>query len=552
MRHELLKFEDYDFSPLDLSWLPEDLTYPDGQVSLVVDPQDRANDQIAVYLVNATGRPLLNAVPSFQVAYREVKTSTGWVRSFEPVEFCGVGPDIWSSLPGGMAALVASAGISSGDLEGEIRYMLPSYQGAHPPLVSAVLRGRYSSADLAQAKKFITDGYSLHFPVPALAPHPDWTLQAEEYVAFLELLRSGNPALDMRAEAQSRIDGKDERGDWPVEFEPELRRVLAKEWPERGDTQALFARCMKALSSAEQGGLRYGDPARSPGAVWSLLDQMNQPRRGYLGREDWLAWNRLRQSGNPWGAEPEVLRGLVNLAKQAKDRSGKAGRSSGNLLLCAWVSPEMLSNQEFESYLDSGSTAIRRIGFLGLANRGRRQEALEWLAGQAPARGAEVLSLWREFHGGTYPLVLPDRFEVPVLVALLRQRQNILPAIEWYYDPAKGESPAPLPKEIREGIIFYLRQELDRPDPQVRASDLMKALEIIDGSGDRSTVWLLKKYLHHPAVEYGSDLENPSKFYPLRSKAKELLQGRLEQIPPDAIFEEPATREEILREISKY
>jgi hypothetical protein len=322
----------------DLSLLADDLVYARGQVSLVADPKDQGGGFMAVYLINDTKEPLKGAVFELNHPIREVRTDIGWERSHTLVQDCGtVGPP--SDLAPGHA-LVSIAWGSSGDLSGEMRFVY--YLSKDLRVVSQVLPCRYKSEDLQDARQEGRDFVFESVSMPGPRPLPEVNARSlcwspEEYIALLELIRTGDPAEFPRKEAERWLAEPKDKESWPLEFEPALRAVLSRKWIDYRNPRQLFLACADAVKSGSESDKAYGSPARNKAVAWRLLGHYFKAYGRHLSPGE-SADGGPQLPGNPWDATPEEIAALVALAKErAKDPDSPAAKAADDFLRCGWV-----------------------------------------------------------------------------------------------------------------------------------------------------------------------------------------------------------------------
>jgi hypothetical protein len=310
--------------PIPLDQL-EGLKIPPGEVSLILDPKG------PVYLVNATRDAQAGLDHGLKEVFKEVKIEGRWhrCRSFE-IEKCADIPII-PDLPAGHALAKATASWDSGDKEGEIRYCLTRL--ASPPLVSSAIQGRYSQAALeASSKDFFNYHGTLEEVLGSLREgHWGGASLAKgigELAALLELERSYDRCVHLRRIVGDWLEKNPNGGGIASRTETEaLRKALAKPWERSLDERNCFKTCLAALSQGTKGKHPVGSPARYPALIWAYLAK--QPKlRGEPADSDYYQnpgrraeLERLKASGNRWGAEPEELKQIRILA----DRSMKSG-----------------------------------------------------------------------------------------------------------------------------------------------------------------------------------------------------------------------------------
>jgi hypothetical protein len=124
-------------SVVDLEWLANDLKFEEGKLSVVPDPKDRGNGQIAVYVVNASPEPAAAIVWGMTDCIQEANYRGRWTRSEDFKAGCGSVPEA-ESLPPGKAFRLTAPDPAIGDTEGEIRYTVTPFS-----LSSVSLKGRY-------------------------------------------------------------------------------------------------------------------------------------------------------------------------------------------------------------------------------------------------------------------------------------------------------------------------------------------------------------------------------------------------------------------------
>ncbi len=338
---------DFMEGPVPLSWLPEGLTYPENEVSLVPDPKTRGRDGIALYLVNTSAETIKVVRYPYSGVFQEVKQGEEWKRCEPFYPDCISGSDElrFENLEPGHALILCGVDPNFGDLEGEVRYC---FDGPSAPIASAGIKGRISSKAYEEAKKDIGSFSHLMVVVSSFigSDGKDWRKHyrmAEGLVARMELERHYDESGAIRELAGKWLADERKHARPSPECAAALRAVLNRPWDRIRDERACFRRCLDALSSKRGKKYPYGSPERCRAAVWNHLTDgkyLDDAER-FINPERWAALERLKATDNPWGAEPEELAKLVKLAREAM-RAGDAEEQAAarGLLLQSWITPE--------------------------------------------------------------------------------------------------------------------------------------------------------------------------------------------------------------------
>lgn len=536
-----------------------------GVISLIADPKDRRSGRIAVYLANATEKPLKGAVYELIDCFLEVKEGGRW-RSCQPmIPGCGtVSPP--GDLEAGHAKIFAALDPAIGDMEGELRYCvrLPYSR----PVASKSFRGRFSSKQFDEAELGSWGGMAAAgieqglngkgWSDPKLEDHPLGSVARceEEWLAAAEL----DGSYDESARTRTQLVR------WKATAAPDnrchepLAVMLGKPWNKNLDTAALFSRCRQALKAAPEARNAYGSPERRRAVVWRYLSWSGMGSvEFFINPERWDQLEFIRQSGNPWGVEPEFVREIVAEAVASLDSADEAERIAvGNFLQGGWISEDALSDDGLRGILSYDLPCTRLAGLMALSRRGKREEAGQWLANHGELPVWELRSLWTrlaEYKGDVAV------WEIPVAIRLLEispleGADQLMSRCHQLRDPARK----PLPIALKEPLVRFLAQEAEekklvgrpiptREDPwgsrggvwrpeDGAAEYLSAGLLVLAAWGDPNDTPLILKFLEHPAAYYSESNRGIVREFGVRQTAVRLLKARGVQIPPDVIIDE--------------
>ena len=310
--------------PIPLALLPE-LKVPQGKLTLITSPGENAAAKLI--LTNTTEKVVEGAMFGVEPRFKEVWSHGAWRRcsSFEPIRcaddvLANVGP----ALPPGHATVLETIDWNAGDTDGLVRYCQPLFLG--PPVVTESRNGRYSRAGLEQASKDIYSYWGISSELRtcllkgSLREGSIFT-SIGELAAALELERAYDES-GLAREMVRRWLEKNPNGfakTSPAEMKA-LREVLARQWTRSRDEQNCLKVCLDALSQAGDKKHPVGVPARYPAVVWrylSIQPRLRKDDESNQNPERYEAIQKLKASGNEWGASPEEMARMSSLAKKS-------------------------------------------------------------------------------------------------------------------------------------------------------------------------------------------------------------------------------------------
>lgn len=541
------------FHRIDLAALADDITYPKGKMSLVIDPKDQYHDSIAVYLINASDQPLKNAIDWRTRVFQEVRQGKNWLRCevINTDRMCGMDTDPLDLDPGCMMLLEGLyPDPPLGDLEGEIRYVL--HVEGFPPIATSPMKGRFSSKGFAAAGRDDLSYGGLAGDFTNGLIHGEWSLcrylhAPEQIVAGMELDRCYDESRSGRACIERWLKEPGPRnGD--EQCREALQQLLGKPWDRVRDERNAFRRCLTALLSDRHATHPYGSPEKCRAVAWNYLLFMAAVKGNeWMNPERWAQVEELRASGNPWGAGKEELKQLVILAEQAlREGDDFEKRAAGAFLASKSLPQEFVSESRFRELLADAALESRRAGLMGLMARGKDADADAWLSAHRQELGEQQSELWvlvTDYRPG--PLA---EWEIPfALEALKREPLMMSSRLESRY---RSSSKTAVPVVFRQPVRDYLLKEsvewkirgtekLGGDQATQNAYYLASAVSLLGQWKNAEDTELLRKFLSHPAVHRSvSDKTFEFRSYGVRRQAKYELEKRGEVIPEGVILEE--------------
>ncbi|QJE94743.1 hypothetical protein [Luteolibacter luteus] len=225
----------------------------------------------------------------------------------------------------------------TGDTEGEIRFCLPLINAA--TLVTKPQKGAYNEAELKIASEDLCSYPGLigelHEFFKGTRPNENTVFTSVgELAATLELERSYDTCGLTRKSLAKWLEENPKGFSTTIPAEMDaLREVLAKPWDRIRDDRNRLETCLNALSEAGLKKHAVGTPARYPAMVWRYLNSLSSAMlldEFCINPERWDAIEKLKASGNVWGASAEELAKLGILAEKsvrsASSKEAKAAR----------------------------------------------------------------------------------------------------------------------------------------------------------------------------------------------------------------------------------
>ena len=548
------------------SQLPEDVVFPKDTLSLVADPKARSSGRIAVYIINATDKPAPGLDFEPTQVWQEVLDGDTWKRT-RPIELgCGnVSPP--KDLMAGHALIRTAEDPAVGDLEGDLRYCLDFHSGR--PIVSQVIRGRYSSRDFQIAGRGqnrletsllrdLEDGISRgNWNQCQLAENHDEFATAVELLRFYDEARALRNALRQWLGSPQQSAGPSKRE--PEGFRDRLRKSLESPWRKSVSEREFFTHCLKLLAGPAET-KAHGSSGKPRVMIWrclnvfrerSVLETINPERHDQL--------ESYRVTGNPWEAGVAEMSSIVTLAEtDLASKDPPLQSQAGWFLSQRWVTKELFPDARLRKLLESGSSVAKRTALLMLNGWNQRDEAIGWLGDHYDQlEAADLTWVWHVLWERDKPLA---PWETPIAKRLLDQQPWV--AFSLLYDRVgSGARPAisKLPVELRTPVRKYLQQEAKERKvrgermPQSNGDGRLTKIDKERGNPGQLEAglallasWempedteLIQAFLTHPVAGYSrKDEVTETKFYTVREKAALLLKNRGVATPPGVILKE--------------
>lgn len=546
---------------VSLERLPKEIKYEEGKVSILVNPKDRFNGFIVVYLVNATDQPMSGDGTSIQ----EVLVGNKWKRT-NPISIstCATGYVPPAPIGPHSALIFLQSDPSLGDLDGTLRYVV-NIQG-EVVIATAPFPGRFSSKEFDEAETWFDDPscrLQERFPDGSTIK-ANWNAgtqgrKCEELIAALHLARSYDEAKAVRriATKWQQLLAKEQIMNPCREA---LRELLAMPWPLDRDEASLFVRCRQALTAADGQNWAYGAPERFKDVVWQYLTELDPHRDArWCNPERKAELDAIEASGNPWGVDHRDAIALVSLAaERLKSAPLAESEAAGRFLQESWIKDSHLPDTAVMSLLDIDSPHARRTALTMLVNRGKQEEASAWLARRHKELRKEMKVL----------LPLVQTFPAPF------QAWQTECALGWMEDDFKGSlgyllqysernkrrEQAELPRELRAPILRFLEDEADqqriKSDPLptrdaqgklrnpeggdifARIAPLKIAVLVLVQWKDPADDELFKKLSAHPAAYYEVSDDKASRYFEVRAFIVDTLKENKRAIPDGVVTRE--------------
>ena len=549
---------------IENSELPADLAYPKGVLSMTADPKAKGGGRIAVYIINASGKPVMGLYSEAAKLWQEVLDGETWKLTEPfPVHYDITFSLMDHALAAGHTLITTGKDPAMGDVDGNLRYCL-SVPGERP-VISQVICGKFSK-DAFEKATFTRNEFELSimndFRQGVL--RDIWgsglVTNREEFAAAVELLRTYDECSALRnsirewlQEPRDKTIGEDHELD---KVEASLRQSLASPWERTADEHKFFVHCLGLLSVSEAA-KKYGMPENGRAVVWRFLVNWPTITIGPINQElfDHLAANKA--SGNPWRAEAKEMSLMIGLAEaDLTSKDPAVQNAAGRFLTGTWISDGLFENDRYRRLLKVESSVARRTGLLGLAGRNRRDEAIEWLGLHYETLGTELKWAWYTLSNRDDPLA---PWEIPIVTHLLSgdplQTFFDLNCRLLTTDSPNWEMPVGLRKPVKEYLIREARERkvvgeklpaYDSGGKRVRYEEestqpghLAAALSILAHCQIPEDTEVLRSFLDHPAASYSRyDKVTETKYYTVRAKALSLLKSRGEETPGNAVLEE--------------
>ncbi|MEK7953079.1 hypothetical protein [Luteolibacter soli] len=556
-RHTVDEYGDFgvarSISTFPITELSRELKVKAGAVSLFPDLKDHGGERTAVYLLNATDKPLKNADSNFLRCFAEVKDGDHWRSCHDNSIDCGVGMMPPQDLAPGHGKLLLGWDPAVGDMTGELRYCVQLRD--HRPVVSASFKGHYSSEQLNRASpprgfagKAIAnglDGKDWNSPEYISS---DLTHSPEECLAAAELDRVYDESPLTKA-ALVRWKTTPVTGEEMARCHAVVEKLLRQPWKKNWlDAPALFRRGHAALIRP-RGQAEFGSPENCRALVWRYLRSV--PVYGVPINVNPARWEQLeaiRLSGNPWGVDHKLAAALLEEAIASLRSPDAAEReAAGSFLEGEWITPDYLPDERWSFIMEQDAASARISAFRALKRRGKIQQANKWLGYHLDLPPKELAWLW--------PASVEEEgklagWELAIALHLLETSPLDAASPLWQRRNKIEEAGGKLPAELCQPLRRFLAKEAEEkrlagsppPEPGVmgyadsQVCDLDSLLRLLAAWEDPADTPLIRSYLAHPAASYW---EAPlTRDYTLRSTAAKLLKERNENVPEGIVFEE--------------
>lgn len=541
--------------PVPVGLLRKGLNHPPEALSLIADPSDRQDFLIALYLVNATDRPIEGisflAIPA---ARPEIRVEEEW-RSIGSERLCGssIGELETRTLAPGEAMIFMGRHPGIGDTKGELRYSI--YIDGVGNVVTRAMPGRYQAQDLETADLKSVMGHFHRFPDVKRGKDPfDWAggytaTQREALVAKLELQRMQGGFRYLREVAGRWLSHLDaNQGD--AECRQALRALLEREWEPEAKELRHFSQCLAILTASDAKSGLYGSPGHFPELIWISLAELMKGRSGGANQEP---------GAHPWGIPDEQARvsAQLALARLKAPLGAWEAKAAESYLKASWIKDRHVSDDEFRDLLKQDSPLCRGTALRVLTARGHQDEAVAWLTARHKELGRESLDLWHAARGGK-PM---SQGEIQLVIQLLERMP-----IEVLEDlgnsasyPLDNPEATRLPEDFREAARKFLEIEIAKPqvkgqveapaagakaytfdaEDHKRQRTLYSVLTLLAHWRKPEDLDLLKKFLNHPAGHYERGLHDELlKYFDVRDFVVELLKRRGDPVPADVRLHE--------------
>jgi hypothetical protein len=553
------------FHHIGNSGLPEDLSYPKGVLSLIADPKARGGGRIAVYIINASGKPVPGLDYELTHVWQEVRDGETWKRTEALGLGCGtVAPP--KALAAGHTLIRTATDPAIGDVEGDLRYCL-SVPGGRP-IASQVIRGKFSSQayeEAAYGSNHLEHSIWIDFRNGVRLNSWEGCILArnhEEMAACVELMRVYDESSSLRGAIrdwlqESRGKTKGQHGELEV-FEASLRRSLASPWEHAADEHRFFVHCLGLLSADNTSAKEYGTRGNCRAVVWRCLGNWQQSSFTQVNPERFDQLAACAVMGNPWRADTKEMSSMIEMAEADIRSNDPAIRdAAGRFLTGKWISAGLYDNERYRKLLTIDSCVARRTALLGLAGRNLRSEAIEWLGIHYETLGTELIWVWNTLWHRDDPLA---HWEIPIAKHL--PQHDPLHAFFQLNSRYMLGGPSPkweLPVELREPVREYLIREsrerkvvgqklptrdsegvTARYEPETfHPQYLAEGLTILAHWKIPEDTDVLRSFLDHPAAGYSRhDKVTENKFYTVRERALALLKARRETTPENLVLRE--------------
>jgi hypothetical protein len=338
------------YSAFPLTMISPGIKFEAGKVSLVPDPTDRGGGRIAVYLINATDKPLPRADSVTLRCFLEVRDSGQWRACESYLADCGNNPPSKDLLPG-YAKIVGALDPFVGDATGELRYCLT--QSSCGPIVSASFPGKYNAQKMEEATFSGWAGAAILNGLDGKKwTDPSWSVprSREECLAAAELERCEG-GFTLTRSALVRWKGRNLPGEEMARCRVVAIELLERPWHPEIDESRLIQRCVKALARGAGERAEFGSPEHCRAMIWRYLKSHERKsaidmRGGYINPERREQIKRNRLSGNPWGADRESVSILLREAGVSLRSSNRQEReAAAEFLDSSWITRQQTAEK---------------------------------------------------------------------------------------------------------------------------------------------------------------------------------------------------------------